>query len=82
MKRANGRHSKNPFVRRALRAYIQRMSTILSRLLAWLERNAQVIREREIDLYLSQATDAVDLENRVRNLERAVLRRNRGFAAQ
>ena len=58
------------------------MSTIINRLLAWLERNAQVIREREIELYLSQATDAVDLENRVRNLERAVLRRNRGFAAQ
>lgn len=58
------------------------MDTLINRLLAWLERNAQVIREREIDSYLSQATDAVDLENRVRNLERAVLRRNRGFAAQ
>jgi hypothetical protein len=58
------------------------MDTFINRLLAWLERNAQVIREREIERYLSQATDAVDLENRVRNLERAVLRRNRGFAAQ
>jgi hypothetical protein len=47
-----------------------------------LERIAHQRREREIELYLSQASDAVDLENRVRNLERAVLRRNRGFAAQ
>jgi Protein of unknown function (DUF3563) len=58
------------------------MDTIVTRLLAWLERNARVIREREIERYLAQATDAVDLENRMRNLERAVLRRNRGFAAQ
>lgn len=58
------------------------MSTIVNRLIAWLERNAHVIRERQIELYLSQATDAVDLENRMRNIERAVLRRNRGFAAQ
>jgi hypothetical protein len=54
----------------------------MQRLLAWLEHNARVLREREIESYLSQATDAVDLENRIRNLERAVLRRNRGFAAQ
>jgi hypothetical protein len=54
----------------------------MQRLLAWLERNAHVIREREIECYLCQATDAVDLENRLRNIERAVLRRNRGFAAQ
>jgi hypothetical protein len=47
-----------------------------------LERIAHQRREREIELYLSQASDAVELENRVRNLERAVLRRNRGFAAQ
>jgi hypothetical protein len=47
-----------------------------------LERNAHQRREREIERYLAQASDAVDLENRVRNLERAVLRRNRGFAAQ
>lgn len=58
------------------------MDNIVTRLLAWLERNAHVLREREIESYLSEACDAVDLENRIRNLERAVLRRNRGFAAQ
>ena len=54
----------------------------MQRLLAWLEHNSRVLREREIESYLSQATDAVDLENRMRNLERAVLRRNRGLVAQ
>jgi len=58
------------------------MDTLVTRLLAWLERNARVLREREIESYLSQACDAVDLENRIRNLEQAVLRCNRGFAAQ
>ena len=47
-----------------------------------LERIAHRRREHEIQRYLAQASDAVDLENHVRNLERAVLRRNRGFAAQ
>ena len=36
---------------------------------------AQRRREREIEGYLSQATDAADLENRFRRLERAALRR-------
>jgi Protein of unknown function (DUF3563) len=58
------------------------MDNVMTRVLTWLERNARTLREREIESYLSQATDAVDLENRMRNLERAVLRRNRGFAAQ
>jgi hypothetical protein len=58
------------------------MDNFVARVLTWLERNARTLREREIESYLSQASDAVDLENRVRNLERAVLRRNRGFAAQ
>lgn len=58
------------------------MENVLARVLIWLERNAGTLREREIESYLSQATDAVDLENRIRNLERAVLRRNRGLVAQ
>jgi hypothetical protein len=58
------------------------MKQIFQRLLTGLERNAQRNREREIERYLSQAIDRADLENRVRNLERAVLRCNRGFAAQ
>ena len=55
------------------------MKNLLNRVL---ERIAHRRREREIEFYLAQASDAVDLENRLRNLERAVLRRNRGFAAQ
>ena len=47
-----------------------------------LERIAHRRREREIQFYLAEASDRADLENRVRNLERAVLRCNRGFAAQ
>jgi len=58
------------------------MENVLARVLTWLERNARTLREREIERYLSQATDAIDLENRMRNLERAVLRRNRGLVAQ
>jgi hypothetical protein len=58
------------------------MENVLARVLTWLERNACTLREREIQRYLSQATDAVDLENRMRNLERAVLRRHRGLVAQ
>lgn len=46
------------------------MENVLARVLIWLERNAGTLREREIESYLSQATDAVDLENRMRNLER------------
>ena len=44
----------------------------MQKLLTWLERNAQLRREREIETYLSQATDVADLKNRLRNLERAV----------
>lgn len=43
---------------------------IVKRLFAWLERNARAAREREIESYLAQATDAADLENRMRRLER------------
>ncbi len=46
------------------------MSNIVNRLIAWLERNAHAVREREIESYLSQAIDAADLENRLRELER------------
>jgi hypothetical protein len=46
------------------------MSSLVKQLIAWLERNAHAAREREIERYLSQATDAADLENRIRQLER------------
>jgi hypothetical protein len=55
------------------------MKNFIERLL---ERIAHQRREREIELYLTEASDAVDFENRVRNVERAVLGCNRGFAAQ
>jgi len=47
----------------------------MQKVFAALERGAQRRREREIEGYLSQATDAADLENRFRRLERAALRR-------
>ena len=43
---------------------------MIDRLMSWLERNARTLREREVESYFSQATDAADLENRMRNVER------------
>jgi len=43
---------------------------MVKQLFAWLERNARSAREREIERYLSQATDAAGLEHRIRQLER------------
>ena len=51
------------------------MKNLIQRVFAALERSAQRRREREIEGYLSQATDAADLENRLRRLERVALRR-------
>jgi len=51
------------------------MKNFIQQVFASLERGAQRLREREIESYLSQATDAADLENRLRRLERASLRR-------
>ena len=51
------------------------MKNFIQQVFASLERGAQRLREREIETYLSQATDAADLENRLRRLERASLRR-------
>ena len=51
------------------------MKNVIKKLFAALERSAQRRREHEIEGYLSQATDAADLENRFRRLERAGLRR-------
>ena len=58
------------------------MKNLTQRFLAWLERNAQLRREREIETFLSQAADAADLENRMRLLERSLLRRKNTFALQ
>ena len=51
------------------------MRNVIQKVFAALERGAQRRRELEIEGYLSQATDAADLENRFRRLERAALRR-------
>jgi len=51
------------------------MKTFIQQVFAALERGAQRLREREIERYLSDSTDAADLENRLRRLERASLRR-------
>ncbi|HJT62683.1 MAG TPA: DUF3563 family protein [Burkholderiales bacterium] len=51
------------------------MKNLIQRIFAALERSAQRRREREIEGYLSQATDAADLENRLRRIERVALRR-------
>ena len=51
------------------------MKNVMQRIFAALERSAQRRREREIEGYLSQATDAADLENRLRRVERVALRR-------
>jgi len=46
------------------------MTTIVKQLLAWMESNARAAQEREVERFLSQATDAADLERRVRQFER------------
>ena len=51
------------------------MQNLFQQMFAAFERAAQRLREREIESYLSEATDAADLENRLRRLERASLRR-------
>ena len=51
------------------------MQNLFQQMFAALERAAQRLGEREIESYLSEATDAADLENRLRRLERASLRR-------
>jgi len=51
------------------------MKNLIAQVFAALERGAQRMREREIERYLADATDAADLENRLQRLERAWLRR-------
>jgi hypothetical protein len=46
------------------------MKRIIDRLFDFLERNARTVRERELEKFFSEATDAADLENRMRILER------------
>jgi hypothetical protein len=46
------------------------MRTIVERILMWLERGAHRQRQRELERYLSWATDAADLERRMRDIAR------------
>ena len=58
------------------------MKNLIQQVFAALERGAQRTREREIESYLSDATDAADLENRLRRLERVSLRRQLAQVAE
>ena len=51
------------------------MKNLIQQVFAALERGSQRLREREIETFLAESTDAADLENRLRRLERASLRR-------
>ena len=62
-------------MQRRAAAHNRGMKNLVQQVLAALERGAQRVREREIVGYLSQATDVADLENRLRRVERATLRR-------
>ena len=46
------------------------MKHAIDRLFAWLEHNARILRERELEKYFSQAADRAELEHLMRTLER------------
>ncbi len=46
------------------------LAALIGRFFSWLERSAREARRREIERYLAQSTDAVDLEHRMKALER------------
>lgn len=46
------------------------IADLFSRLFRWIDRSLWRARQRDVEHYLSQATDAADLERRMRALER------------
>jgi len=56
-----------------------RVTAALSRFADWLGKSAETAERRRRDAYLARATDAVDLERRVRALERAAIAESRGW---
>ena len=54
---------------RALRAEL--IAGLFSRFFRWIERAFWRAQQRDVEHYLSQATDAADLERRMRTLERS-----------
>jgi Protein of unknown function (DUF3563) len=54
---------------RALRAEL--IAGLFSRFFRWIERALWRAQQRDVEHYLSQATDAADLERRMRTLERS-----------
>ena len=46
------------------------ISALLSRLASWIERSSRTALRGRIEGYLGRATDAADLERRMRNIER------------
>jgi len=56
--------------RRAREMRAELVADLFSRLFRWIERSLWRARQRDVEHYLSQATDAADLERRMRALER------------
>lgn len=56
--------------RRARELRAELIADLFSRLFRWIERSFWRARQRDLEHYLSQATDAADLERRMRALER------------
>lgn len=53
---------------RKLRAHA--IAALVGAFFAWIERGAREARRREVERYLAQSTDVVDLEHRMKLLER------------
>ncbi|MBI2319051.1 MAG: DUF3563 family protein [Betaproteobacteria bacterium] len=51
-------------------AVLRRIATAWRTFFDWLERTSSEARYRQVEAYLSQASDLADLERRQRNLER------------
>lgn len=63
---------------RARRNRAEAVAGLFARLLAWIARQAESARDRDLERYLSSATDLADLERRMRLWER---RSRSGFSA-
>jgi len=51
----------------------------LSRILSWLDQAAENAQRRRYEQYLGQATDVVDLEHRMQELDRNAIAEWRGW---
>ena len=62
--------TKQPVDREVSRRRSEAMRGFFPKLAAWYERRSYEAEMREVDRYLSQATNIFDLEQRIRHLER------------